>query len=55
MRAVESSFLCAMVSGPVFSCRRGKAGPCQQLDDLKKVVGLDDMKVDARKNRLVGM
>jgi competence protein ComEA len=31
---------------------RGKNGPCKKLEDLKKVVGLDYRKIEARKERL---
>ena len=34
---------------------RGKNGPCKKLEDLKKVVGLDYKKIEARKEQLACM
>jgi competence ComEA-like helix-hairpin-helix protein len=38
-----------------FIAHREKNGPCKQLEDLKKVAGLDYKKIEARKTRLVCM
>jgi competence ComEA-like helix-hairpin-helix protein len=54
-RAVELESVAGLLrkEAAALIAHREKHGPCKELDDLKKVEGLDYKKIDARKERLV--